>query len=792
MTAHPTSTGEDSSDNFRVNEVKFLQEQHSAAVAALARIEEQRDDARAIIREYETNQEAVEKEYEADRNDLRGLEQEEREQRIQLQQHNENIREAAVTNTNIKDMSTHGAYDDDKWSSTVSLVKNEEEEIVNLKAEQKGSIAEEIRLEGIADEFKNMKKLNEEQVVFTENEAAKVKEMLRQITQEHEQTAAAIKNMEAQAKSEMDSLEEALKIEKKRNTELLQQCRHNEVAERRMTQEIGEMKRLCDEERKELVRLEAMRDGSAYEHEQYINEKGELVRRLEMLKDQNEKYSESITEVESNNEKAREKYNEQAEKFRNMGDQVFRLMDQLRMVQLERRKRIESVSERRKRADHLENANAQSLTRIQIEHEARQNAEAALRKAEQVLNLLRKKQRSLEETHTMAIRVQEKTERDASQLRDNLAALTTRNQYLINRVDGQEEDSSALKQRIAETQQELYKLRQTDKELRGQLLVSEDAEAELSADIAKLNAEIDFVKRTDMLDENGRMKPIQIESDGSDLVSRLQINEFLYRAQQEPREAVALIIEKLSHLLELVHGAQSQGHQYLGDLDRSNGYMKSLRNKNKELLEDVVTLERFRGRTLLQVITNALACPGGKKPDLLLEGLGYTVAEVYELLRMLHAADSAQQIEVIDLSKNDLNDEAVPLLCEIINMLSYLKLLDVSENYLTPQGIGKLSNFIKGMEGITSVLQNDDKIAANSGAQTRIQVKIGSQKYPDEKELEARAALGSDISGPNPVASEKAKELLSNADTFLESDGAKRRENAQASSELPPIKPPPS
>ncbi|KAF4697885.1 hypothetical protein FOZ62_014674 [Perkinsus olseni] len=775
MTAHPTSRGEDSSDNFRVNEVKFLQEQHSAGVAALARIEEQRDDARAIIREYETNQEAVEKEYESDRNDLRGLEQEEREQRIQLQQHNENIREAAVTNTNIKDM-----------------IKNEEEEIVNLKAEQKGSITEEIRLEGIADEFKNMKKLNEEQVVFTENEAAKVKEMLRQITQEHEQTAAAIKNMEAQAKSEMDALEDALKIEKKRNTELLQQCRHNEVAERRMTQEIGEMKRLCDEERKELVRLEAMRDGSAYEHEQYINEKGELVRRLEMLKDQNDKYSESITEVESNNEKAREKYNEQAEKFRNMGDQVFRLMDQLRMVQLERRKRIESVSERRKRADHLENASAQSLTRIQIEHEARQNAEAALRKAEQVLNLLRKKQRSLEETHTMAVRVQEKTERDASQLRDNLTALTTRNQYLINRVDGQEEDSSAVKQRIAEIQQELYKLRQTDKELRGQLLVSEDAEAELSADIAKLNAEIDFVKRTDMLDENGRMKPIQIESDGSDLVSRLQINEFLYRAQQEPREAVALIIEKLSHLLELIHGAQSQGHQYLGDLDRSNGYMKNLRNKNKELLEDVITLERFRGRTLLQVITNALACPGGKKPDLLLEGLGYTVAEVYELLRMLHAADSAQQIEVIDLSKNDLNDEAVPLLCEIVNMLSYLKLLDVSENYLTPQGIGKLSNFIKGMEGITSVLQNDEKIAANSGAQTRIQVKIGNQKFPDEKELEARTTLGSDISGPNPVASEKAKELLSNADTFLESDGAKRRENGQASSELPPIKPPPS
>ncbi|KAF4672448.1 hypothetical protein FOL47_000507 [Perkinsus chesapeaki] len=657
--------GEDAFINIKANEVKFLQEQHSAAVEALARIEEQRDEARVIIKDYETNQDTVEKEYESDLKDLRELEQEEREQRIQLQQHNENIREAAVTNTNIKDM-----------------IKSEEDSLVKLKAEQKGNVAEEIRLEGIADEFRNMKKLNEEQVVFIENESAKVREMLRQTVKEQEQIASAIKNMEAQAKAEMDTLEETLKKEKKRNTELLQQCRHNEVAERRMRQEITEMRRLCDEERKELVRLEAMRDGSAYEHEQYIKEKGDLVRRLELLRDQNEKYSASITEVEANNEKAREKYNEQADKFRDMGDQVGGQDD-----------------------------------------------------------------------------------------------------------NGQEEDSSALKQRIAETQRELHKLRQTVSSGIG--ADNEDAEAELSADIAKLDAEIDFVKRTDMLDENGRMKPIQIESDGSDLVSRLQINEFLYRAQQEPREAVALIIEKLSHLLELIHGAQSQGDQYLGDLDRSNGYMNSLRKKNRELLEDVVTLERFRGRTLLQVITNALSCTGGKKPNLLLRGLGYTVPEVYELIRMLHAADSAEDIELIDLAKNDLNDEAIPLVCEIINMLSYLKQLDVSENYITPEGVGKLAEFIKGMEGVTAIIQDDDKITANSGAQTRIQIRIGDQRFLDETDMKTQRVMGSDLSdhksGGGP---EKAMELLSDADTFLESSEQKHK--GEASNELPPIKPPSS
>lgn len=60
-------------------------------------------------------------------------------------------------------------------------------------------------------------------------------------------------------------------------------------------------------------------------------------------------------------------------------------MDQLKLLQLERKKRVESVSERRKRAEHLEVANAQSLAKIEVEREARQDAEAALRKVQQVI-----------------------------------------------------------------------------------------------------------------------------------------------------------------------------------------------------------------------------------------------------------------------------------------------------------------------------------------------------------------------------------------------------------------------
>lgn len=76
-----------------------------------------------------------------------------------------------------------------------------------------------------------------------------------------------------------------------------------------------------------------------------------------------------------------------------------------------------------------------------------------------------------------------------------------------------------------------------------------------------------------MLDETGRTKPVLIESNDSKLAERLQINEFLYSAQQA-RNPVPMIIEKISHLLELLHTAQTQSDQYLVDLQKSNSMIR--------------------------------------------------------------------------------------------------------------------------------------------------------------------------------------------------------------------------
>ena len=81
--------------------------------------------------------------------------------------------------------------------------------------------------------------------------------------------------------------------------------------------------------------------------------------------------------------------------------------------------------------------------------------------------------------------------------------------------------------------------------------------------------ELEYIKREDVLDEAGRQRPIMIQSTDSDLVDRLQVNEFLYEAQQA-RNPVPPMIEKIAQLLAMLHEGQDRSDQCLADLSKSN------------------------------------------------------------------------------------------------------------------------------------------------------------------------------------------------------------------------------
>ena len=130
-----------------------------------------------------------------------------------------------------------------------------------------------------------------------------------------------------------------------------------------------------------------------------------------------------------------------------------------------------------------------------------------------MLALLQKKNKKLEEGLQLALRGQEKGEKKQQELADKGNALQTQNAYLAARVDGQEEDKMALKAEIRKQAEDAKQGQLSYQSLQTQKTEKEDEYNALEAEKAAITAELDYIRREDMLDETGRTKvPVSLVS----------------------------------------------------------------------------------------------------------------------------------------------------------------------------------------------------------------------------------------------------------------------------------------
>jgi len=284
----------------------------------------------------------------------------------------------------------------------------------------------------------------------------------------------------------------------------------------------------------------------------------------------------------------------------------------------------------------------------------------------------------------------------------------------------------------------------------------EDKLNDVEVDKQGKRAELDYIKREDMLDETGRTKPILIESE-SKLIERLQINEFLYSVQQT-RNPLPMLIEKVSHVLELLHTAHTQSDQYLQDLQRSNGMLTALRHKNMTLYEKVQMCETWKMKALLKIASNEFEqrteIKGHKakaKKDenykLYLDGLQYSNKELKELHRVIESYGKAAHVRELHLQDNALDLSSVDRLIDILELCPYITLIDVRRNKIPFEGIGKLKCHVERIPGVTRVEVDPvtENITALSGAQVRLQINCEEQ---------------APCSGDDPMASPNARDDL--------------------------------
>lgn len=419
-----------------------------------------------------------------------------------------------------------------------------------------------------------------------------------------------------------------------------------------------------------------------------------------------------------------------ADRCRETADKVYALMDSLRLNQVELKKQEAENSTRDKKILSLERQTQNLQAKISMECDAKVLAEQERKEAEQEAIVLKKKNKKVEETVTAAQQAQEKAEREIQDMNERVSGLQTNNTYLASRIDSQEEEKSSLKVEIKKASDRSGQLVTENSALRDEIDRLEEDVATAQNDLKSYRQELEYIKREDVLDDAGRQRPILIQSNDSDLVEKLQVNEFLYEAQQA-RNPMPPLIEKIAQLLAMLHEGQSCADQYLGDLSKSNGLVSALRQRNMALFSRTQMFESFKTRALLRYVMNLIE--GEQTTDLHLDGLSFGIREINELLQLLPRYDALEKIFVISLIDNGLDEDSVNLLLQMVYALPYLRRLDLKRNCISQEGIKRIEDQLRLMEGVTSIIKTTDGVLnVHSGNQLRLAIDV-SEQIPKEK-----------------------------------------------------------
>merc|ERR1719440_1942268 len=339
--------------------------------------------------------------------------------------------------------------------------------------------------------------------------------------------------------------------------------------------------------------------------------------------------------------------------------------------------------------------------------------------------LLKKKNKKVEEAVTTSQLQQEKAEREIHDVNERVSGLQTQNAFLASRIDGQEEEKNAMKAEIKKVSDRILGVEKENARFRKHIDANEEKVATTQSEKMNLTLQLEYIKREDVLDEAGRQRPILIQSTESDLLEKLQINEFLYEAQQA-RNPVPPLIEKIAQLLAMLHEGQARADTYLGDVSKSNSLVSALRQRNMALFSRTQMFESFKTRALVRYVMNLVE--GDLVTDLHLDGLNFSNREINEMINIFQKYDATDKVYVISLVDNGLDEDSINLILQLVFILPYLKLLDLKRNCFGEAAIKTIEDKLREMEGVTTVVRTHNQVLnVHSGNQLRLTVDVSEQ-----------------------------------------------------------------
>lgn len=727
-------------DSMRQGEIVFLQEQNQVVLETLERVEREREEAHQQIRACEERDSSLQAELQAVNDKISALAQRLRQDKSETAAKDEHVRVLSEQN---KQMLSMLETEENKSKASAETIKS-------LEGKNR-------KLQKIADEFDIIKAELEKQVAEAKSRCADTVATVKGQRSLNETLRSNIQNTEAKTRVDIEALGQALQVVEQKNVEYMARIGKQDTREQQLKAETSTLQEEVEEVRAEIDSLRKQLEGDEESRSTFERARSQLEITIEGLEVQTDTLKKALSTAERANEQLQDENRTTADRCRETADKVYALMDSLRLNQVELKKQEAENVSRDKKLLSLERQTQNLQAKIAMETDAKVLAEQERKEAEQEALVLKKKNKKIEDSVTLSQAAQEKAEKEIADYNDRVGNLQTQNAYLASRIDGQEEEKAQLKVEIKKVADKASELSKENTRLRDEADVLEEKVATTINDTEAFKKELEYIKREDVLDEAGRQRPILIQSTESDLLEKLQVNEFLYEAQQA-RNPVPPMIEKIAQLLAMLHEGQQRSDAYLQDLSKSNGLVSALRQRNMALFSRTQMFESFKTRALLRYVMNMVE--GDRISDLHLDGLSFGPREINEMLSLFQRYDCFEQVYVLSFIDNGLDDDAANLILQMIYQLPYLRSLDLRRNCFSTEGVKKIEEQIRNMDGVTGVIKNPSGVInVHSGNQLRLSLDLSDQMAKESVAKEVDFSVDQQLSATD-------------ADPFLETSAS--------------------
>jgi len=695
-------------EGMRATEISFLQEQNKLVLETLERVEQEREQAHEQIRACQDRDASLRSELQAINDKIGSLAERLRQDKSETASKDEYVRVLSEQN---KQMLTMLETEEQKAKATAESIKQ-------LESKNR-------KLQKIAEEFDTAKADLERQVSEAKSKCADTVATVKSQRSLNETLRSNIQNTEAKTRVDIEALGQALQVVEQKNLEYMNRIHKQETREQQLKGENSTLQEEVELIRSEIDGLRKQLEGDEESRTTFERARSQLEMTIESLEVQVDTLKKALSTAERANEQLQEENRTTADRCRETADKVYALMDSLRLNQVELKKLEAENAARDKKLLALERQTQNLQAKISMEIDAKVLAEQERKEAEQEAVVLKKKNKKIEDNVTLSQASQEKAEKEISELNDRVGQLQTQNAYLASRIDGQEEEKASLKVEIRKVADKASDLSGENTRLRDEIDSFEEKAATTVNDTDAFKKELEYIKREDVLDEAGRQRPILIQSTDSDLLEKLQVNEFLYEAQQA-RNPVPPMIEKIAQLLAMLHEGQQRADAYLGDLSKSNALVSAMRQRNMALFSRTQMFESFKSRALMRYVMNMVE--GDRIHDLHLDGLSFGTREIKEMLGLFQRYECFEQVYVLSLIDNGLDDDAVNIILQVIFQLPYMRSFDLRRNCFSYDGVKRIEEQLRDMDGVTGVIKSaDGAVNVHSGNQLRMTLHLGDQ-----------------------------------------------------------------